>query len=196
MDNLSAGVIGGNLGNYQNNLGFIHIPKCAGCSVAEYLHKIGRWHPIDDNSKTFAAEPFIKFKTYTLFTVVRHPITWLLSGYKFYKQRRSYDLTFDEHIDSLMNNSVPDVSDEKFDWYWHCKLLPDGHIGNLHVTVCKLEEIDKLRNYLFKWFPKALDFEIPITNTTDYEYVDISQKTLNKIKNLTGSYARRFDYEF
>jgi len=196
MDNLSSRVIGGNLGNYEHNLGFVHIPKCAGCSVAHYLHKIGRWHPIDNNMKTYAAEPFKLFKSYKLFTVVRHPVTWLCSGYKFFKQRRNYNLTFEEHVDRIMDVYEPDISSQDFDWYWHCKLSPAGHIGRFQMTICKLEEIDKLRYHLLKWFPKALDYEIPIDNATEVEYININPKTMNKIKMLFKNYAQRFEYEF
>jgi hypothetical protein len=90
----------------------------------------------------------------------------------------------------------PDISSQDFDWYWHCKLSPASHIGRFQMTICKLEEIDKLRYHLLNWFPKALDYEIPIDNATEVEYIDINPKTMNKIKMLFKNYAQRFEYEF
>ena len=188
--------IGGNLGNYKNRLGYIHIPKCAGNSIAFYLHNLGEWHAIDDNLKSFAAEPFNRFKTYRLFTVVRHPVSWILSGYKFYKQRRNYNLSFSEHVDRVVTDYTPTVYDENFDWYWHCKILPDAHIGHYKPKVFKLEQLDELKPYLNQWFPNANKFSIGFENATRPEQIEIKKHTMQKIKKYTGSYADKYEYEF
>ena len=89
---MAQGVIGGNLINHRLKLGFIHIPKCGGCSITRYLHRLSNhWESLDPNEKAYAAEPFIDYKDYQLFTTVRHPVTWILSGYKFMKQRYSVE---------------------------------------------------------------------------------------------------------
>jgi len=188
-------IIGGNLANFTNKIGFIHIPKCGGCSVGRYLHHIGRWHSIDHVDKTYAAEPFLPMHNYKFFTIIRHPVDWILSGYKMWKQRHGYQLTFDEHVDALLSDYIPDIHSNDFDWYWHCKILPDQHIKGFSVTVCKLEEIHKLPVFLNEFFPEALHFEIPVDNATDKEYISISNSTYDKIKNFAGAYADTYGYE-
>lgn len=189
-------VIGGNLANHRNKLGFVHIPKCAGSAITGYLHNIGRWRSVDNDKKTFAAEPFITegYVNYKLFTVIRHPVTWILSGYKFYKQRRNYMLSFDEHVDSLVYNTDPNISNIG-DWRWHCKILPDLHIGTASVKVFKLEELYKLPEYLSEYFPYAKRFEVVVENAADPEHIEINSNTMNKIKTFAGSYAEKFEYE-
>jgi len=184
----------GNFYHSKTKLGFIHIPKCGGCSVVQYLLDLDHWKPIgQDVHKNYAAESYNNFDA-TLFTTVRHPVTWLKSGYKFFKQTYNHNITFDEHIDKVLYQKNIS-SHELFDWHWHCQLLPSDHIGNHSVVACKLEEIEKLPKWLEQWFPNATDFTVPIKNTTEEEDIIISKDTMNKIKTLTTHYADRFGYE-
>lgn len=188
---MASRVIGGNLANNKKKLGFIHIPKCGGCSVACYLHMFAQWDLVDFDKKTYAAEPYLKYTNYKLFTTIRHPVDWMLSGYKMYKQRRNYNLTFDQHVDAVTHTT----NTLGVDWAWHCQILPNDHLKNFDVKIFKLEEISKLPEWLSQFFSNANEFVVPVTNATDIEHIEISKSTMNKIKKYTGKYADRYEYE-
>jgi len=183
--------------NNKNKLGFIHIPKCAGSSVRNYLHKIGKWEELSFDYATYASQPFENLNEIDkLFTVVRHPLSWVISGFKFFKQRNQLSLSFEEHVDKMIAEHTLNLNDADFDWFWHCKVLPDAHIGNFNPKVFKVEEINKLPVYLSQWFPNANTINIDIENKTMHEKIFIEKHTLEKIKKYTGAYADKFEYEF
>jgi hypothetical protein len=189
--------LGGNLFNVKNRLGFIHIPKCAGCCVGAYLHRIGQWRPVpEDLCNTYAAESFKKLHNYTLFTVIRHPVDWMCSGYKMWKQRRNYTLSFDEHVDKVVYGTQSSIDSHTFDWDWHCRILPDKHMGNMKPKIFKLEELDTLKTYLSEFFPLAQTYDFELANETKPETIEISPKTMAKIKMYTKAYAYKYKYEF
>jgi len=187
--------IGGSLGNYKHKLGFIHIPKCAGCSVGMYLQQLGNWHLVETRSQKYAAEPFKNYPSYELFTVIRHPISWIQSGFKMWKQRRNYKLSFDEHVDKIIYNSQSKSIYENFDWDWHCSILPDEHIGNMKPKIFKMEELDKLKTYLIEYFPEADNYSFKIENNTNPEIIEMSPVTMEKVKKFSKQYAEKFEYE-
>ena len=189
MDYMAQGVIGGNLINHRLKLGFIHIPKCGGCSVTRYLHKLSNdWESLDPNEKAYAAEPFTDYKDYQLFTTVRHTVTWILSGYKFMKQRYSVEGCFDTHLDRILHNTYNEI-----DWRWHCAILPNTHIGNFKPKVFKLEEIYKLELWANQQF--LCEEKIESENATEKEDITVSGYHLEKIKTIAGKYANDYNYE-
>lgn len=189
MDYMAQGVIGGNLINHRLKLGFIHIPKCGGCSVTRYLHKLSNdWESLDPNEKAYAAEPFTDYNDYQLFTTVRHPVTWILSGYKFMKQRYGVEGCFDTHLDRILHNTYNDL-----DWRWHCSILPSMHIGNFSPKVFKLEEISKLELWANTRF--SCDAKIESENATEKEDITVSNQHLEKIKIIASKYANEYNYK-
>lgn len=192
---------GGSLVNRKKNLGYIAIPKCASTSVNGYLWKLKGWKSffISKHRRlpATAAEPF-KYESpdLELFTVVRHPLSWIQSGYLMMKQKFHCDISFDLHVEHLLAGTNPIENIRLQDtWRWHCSLLPDAHIGSFKPRIFRVEQLDDLHAWITAKFPKAADRPIPASNTSKTEPIEISPSTRERILQFAGSYAHKFGYE-
>ena len=184
---------GGSIVHPQLKLGYIGIPKCASSATHDYLTRLGGWFSIATTPQTTAAEPFRDYLDLQLFTVVRHPLTWIQSGYRMLKQRYNYHLDFDSHVDHLLARTNP-IRSEIF--RWHCLILPDEHLENYKVKVFRVEQLDNLPKWLSKRFPQTKDQTIPVGNATKKETIlEIEPHTLEKIREFAGAYAEKFGYQ-
>lgn len=86
-----------------NEVMFIHIPKCAGEAISHWLtrHACGR-KDLGKHS-TMSEHTDIPDETY-VFTCVRHPYTWVYSGWSYLKKRKRFrDMSLDDWVfDDLM----------------------------------------------------------------------------------------------
>jgi len=194
---------GGSLVHRKKNLGFIAIPKCASTSITGYLWQLQGWKSFfytkhqTRRMPATAAEPFeYESPDLELFTVVRHPLSWIQSGYLMMKQKFHCDIPFDLHVEHLLAGTNPIENIHLQDtWRWHCSLLPDAHIGSFKPRIFRVEQLDDLHAWITAKFPKAAAMPVPVRNISKTEPIEISPSTRQRIAQFAGAYAHRFGYE-
>lgn len=183
--------------NHNKALVYLFLPKCGGCSVCEYLQKLDDWdlpvknpqHPNDTNILIPAG--------YKVFTVIREPVDWILSGYRMFAQRRNYTLSITEHLELIRNplNTYTHLRYEREDWgdwWWHCGITPDKHFEKYKdVRVFKLENLDLLQKWLGYYFDTK-DIVMPHTNQTEPQDIILSDYDKELIEEITYFYKRKY----
>jgi hypothetical protein len=176
---------------------YIFLPKCGGCSVCEYLQELDDWDIPAKNPVCSSDTNIIIPPHYKIFTVVREPVSWVLSGYRMFKQRRNYNLSITEHLELLRNphnvfTHYRDTRNDWADWWWHCGITPDKHFEKYsNVQVFKLNELHKLQNYLGPYF-NTKDIVFPHTNQTEPEDIELTNYDRKLINEITYFYNLKF----
>ena len=173
-------------------IAFVHVPKCAGTSISRELLNHGFLSVEDDRWYDYSFQQLENqihdIDEYTIVATVRHPVTWMISGYKYCNY---FNWTFEEHLQNVIS---PIERSESYyrDWYWHCAILPDRHFPS-NSNVFYVEEIQKLSS----WFENKLNttINIPHVNATDGN-IEVSDNELKLIKTFTKEYADRWKYEY
>jgi hypothetical protein len=187
----SIGITMSNCYHPELKIAFVHVPKCAGTSISRELMNHGFVSAEDNQWYDYSfqqLEKIIDVNDYTIVSTVRHPISWMISGYKFCNY---FGWTFLQHIEQILN---PIKRSEPYyrDWYWHCAILPDKHFP-VHTKVFHVEHIDRLS----EWFGNQLNtnINIPHINKTS-GIVDVNVQELELIKRFTKEYAHHWNYEY
>lgn len=172
-------------------IAFVHVPKCAGTSISRELLNHGFVSAEDNLWYDYSFQQLenkINVNEYTIVSTVRHPVSWMISGYKFCNY---FGWSFAEHLQQVLN---PKKRTEPYynDWYWHCAILPDQHFPE-RSKVFRVEELDSLK----VWFENQLNtiINIPYINTTPGT-INASARELELIKSFTEDYAQRWNYEY
>jgi hypothetical protein len=192
MKILSIGITMSNCYHPELKIAFVHVPKCAGTSISRELLNHGFISAEDDKWYDYSFQQLEKqipnIDEYTIVATVRHPVTWMTSGYKFCNY---FNWSFEEHLQNVIS---PTERPESYyqDWYWHCAILPDKHFP-LHTTVFKIENLQSL----IDWFQIQLNTTIKISHvncTSGTLY--IGDNELSLIKQFTKEYAERWNYDY
>jgi len=120
---------------------FIHIPKCAGMAMREYLSRTNRQDGYEENGMHALPNEISN-----AFTIIRHPADWLVSFYTYYAQNNWLWEDLPEYVDSQFSVAIG-----RF-WPQFIDLLTSknpGAVSNVFnyycqpgVKVYKLEELD------------------------------------------------------
>ena len=199
MDNLAPRVIYDTKINHKAKLIHNFTPKCAGSSVSAYLCEIA---PSD-----WEEFPKINYLTdskdipdgYTIISTIRHPIPWMISGYRMQRQKGHIQMNFEEYCiwvakgpSERYYNKHPAQFD---DIWWHCGLLPDYHLVP-GQKVFKLENIKELQKFIAGIYPHAKKIEFPVHNESFYDpKIKFTKKVQQAIRYKCGAYAQRFGYD-
>lgn len=175
-------------------IAFVHTPKCAGTSISRVLIDNGFISAEDDKWYNRSYDQLCDIPNideYHIFTVIRNPVTWATSGYKFCNY---WKLSFEQHMQSLIApwNVIKDADLNALKtWYWHCVLPPDHHFPH-NINVFKMEEMNKVDEFISDLLGKEIN--TPVVNKTNGN-VDISDAAYSLIEDHLGDYARRWKYE-
>ena len=202
MDDLASGIkLYQSIVNHDKGLAYIFLPKCGGCSICEYLQELDpNWEVPAKDPVTPNDTKIVVPKHYKIFTVVREPVSWILSGYKMYKQRRGLDYTITEHLELIRNphnlfTHYRDVRNDWGDWWWHCGITPDKHLDRYpNIEVFKLEHLDELSSWLEIYFPNN-NVKIGHTNQTEREHIALSSYDHMLIDEIVHFYREKFEYD-
>tara|TARA_B100000424_G_scaffold257178_1_gene237832 strand:+ start:3352 stop:4023 length:672 start_codon:yes stop_codon:yes gene_type:complete len=192
--------------NHKAKLIHNFTPKCASSGITQWLYSLDtnwEWYP---RLNRFC-DPDTIPKGYTVFSTVRDPIAWIISGYRMFKEKHNLSISFEEHCKIIANSdSIPKKMKKEYYWqyakqdianyHWHCVLLPEHHLIKGQV-VFKIEEHTKIIKWMKNYFPHASDENFPNGwNNTKYD-PDISFSPIVKkcIKKKTKKYAKKFGYE-
>jgi hypothetical protein len=181
---------------------YIHIPKCAGSATTRFLNFTkDPWTILSSDGVQFAAnalDTVENINDYKIFTIIRDPVAWSLSGYKFTKREYpEYSKTYKEHLEYIYNKTNWHKVHLEWNIRWHCAILPDQHIQNYKVAFFKLETDIPL---LIKWLSKKVNikykrYNLPIENNIELnENIEFDKSTLEMCQNLYGNYAQKFNY--
>lgn len=187
--------------NHTKGLAYIFLPKCGGCSICEYLQKLDNWD-IPAKNEVTPNDTNLKIPdNYKIFTVVREPTSWILSGYKMFKQRRNYDFTITEHLELLRNphnvfTHYRETRNDWGDWWWHCGITPDKHFEKYkNVEVFHLEKLQDMVHWLSQYFDTS-EILMPHTNQTEHEDIKLSAYDNKLIDELLYFYRKKYYTEY
>lgn len=202
--------------NHENQVIFIHVPKCAGNSVISFFKdenpaNHNNWRQVRDNNAPF-------WDIYTKFTIVRNPIDLVVDCYKFWASLGDVDNDNNTHpmplpernvraskFDKLVSNF-----DEFVDKIEELSQLPwlASHLRPQHTFLCDdfgnimVDEVLKLETINADWFKLLTKLEMPIAklpnhNPTPYkgEEIVVDQKHVDKIVSLYRKDFEIFGYE-
>jgi len=191
----------------ERKIGYIHTPRCAGTNISRTLITINGFIRVDydEDWPVTAYEPLLEISNiseYTLISVVRHPVTWLWSGYNYCN--RYWSITFEKHLECIINpwlllsakHKDKDLMKKFLGWYWHCCILPDKHLPD-RTKIFKFEKLDQLENFLNIKIYNKEQWKDDSNNTTISPRLPLfTDYEKNLIKQITNSYAEKWDYEF
>lgn len=186
---------------HEKKIIYIHTPKCAGCSVTRYLKSSGdEWLTLanDDNAIAFDSTASIdNINLYTIFTIIRNPVTWSLSGYKFIRREfPTYKNSFYEHLQLCLENKKWKTNALDWNIYWHCVLLPNMHWPK-NIIVYKLENLKPMHKWLCSHLGKKYYRNtLPIDNNIELdEEIHIDKKTFKLLKKRFLTYSAEYKYD-
>ena len=192
--------------NHKKKLIHIFTPKCGGNSVTQWLFKV------DEDWEYFPKLTTDIPEGYTAFATVRSPLSWVLSGYKMFKYHFGLPFDFEKHC-QVINNPFSIINNEltnRVDWadyWWHCGITPDMHIGD-KVKVFKLEELEKLEKWMQETYyenigsidhhNKSFDFEVEFCKQDPKIQRDnviyVTKNAYNNIHRKMYYFAQKYDY--
>lgn len=171
---------------------FIHIPKCAGTSVALSLYGVDPWH--------FSVKSFSKrqLKKNKVFAVVRDPVERLASSYKYLCEKADlYPNTFYsdvkncENFETFVERFVFGKKDEDRNYflrsqYWYLTV-------NENIMVDYIIKINELDDKFPNEIKKRCNYKggFPQENKSKTKNFYIEKKLVEKIKS-----AYKLDYEY
>ena len=187
------------------NIAYVHTPRCAGTNISRTL--ICNNDFIDAEKQKWyrnAYEPLLNISNiseYTIIGVVRHPVTWLWSGYNFTYQY--FELSLKEHLECVLNpwflliNHKIKYNLRAFnDWYWHSCILPDKHLPD-NTKIFKFEKLNELEAYLdIKLYDKEQWKNNQYNTMISPPLPQLTDEEKKLIKQIAGEYAEKWNYEF
>ncbi|USD41282.1 sulfotransferase family 2 domain-containing protein [Vibrio sp. SCSIO 43135] len=136
---------------------FIHIPKAAGTSVSHALYNKDPGHyPL----RKYEHADEVKFREYFKFSVVRDPVTRIISTYYYIKKRDS--IKFDKHhpfyfiskydtLNDFVQGGLTESLVREHYFFWSQSYYLSDKNGNIAVDYfAKMENLDEDFNYILK----------------------------------------------
>lgn len=183
-------------GNYI----FIHVPKCAGRSVAKiFFEDRFSWKTFGGHwSAEYLQNSYShKFSTYFKFAIVRNPYDRLVSAYHYFLTGRMKGL---ENFDNIDLNDALKLSDNFKDfcirYFTHPRQAPiQGHLktqshwlvvdGKIGVDyLLKYENLEEGVNFLKEKLEYGKDEPLSVMNSTEHsDYMEYYDNDLLKIVN-------------
>lgn len=173
---------------------FIIVPmKCGSSSFRELYKNSRHWFDITSDEKLDSL-PYTGYKKiqaifdstgrnlhdYHSELIIRDPVSWLVSGFRFLKSYGNQRLPF--HYQKFIPHLRAVLNDNRKDLFWsdHCSVMPDEYWFEGCVPV-RLETL-----------------QLPVSeNVTpkkvEYPYID--QKAARLITKITKNYCQLFDYD-
>jgi len=147
--------------------------KCGHTSLIDFFKEISGFEMIEIwnycDSYTYIKDRQPEFLNYSMAMVVRNPIYYSISGYKFFIKVSKWDQNFKKFIVDIMINRYSfknytykrhlelvavsnnllnrSTIDEAATFYMHCCINPRYTYRN-HIKVIQLEQINEIKNFL------------------------------------------------
>ena len=178
------------------------------CGTHTFAHLLKGWQdvytkksldnlPYTGLQKTLAACDKLKINLndYTHYVVVRHPHTWLMSGFRFLQglggnpKHFKYHRDYEAHLTDVLTERTQQTT--VFDLFWseHCSVMPDAYCDKNSIPI-KLENIDD--------FFKTLGITCKVVkhNTTNprVPYPIINSNVKKLLHQISDDYAKRYGY--
>jgi len=116
--------------NHEKKLIFIHIPKCAGCSVKRYFNMKTE---VDNHESAFMAKKRCEYwNEYTKFTVVRNPWEAELSFF-FHRLSKQFITTLKKELAELQKDGSQDQTHLSIQSKAHIKMAVGGFGSSLKM---------------------------------------------------------------
>ena len=165
--------------NRRHPLVYVHVPKSGGNSMRQWLQQLepNQWSKIPQAVREGSAATTALQSGATVFTLVRHPLPRLASGYRMFVEYRNFEPDWDwitQHLlhPMTMIKSVhacaqfdPRHSGVLIDWYWHHQ-SQTAH-GAQHTQWFRWEELEQFADWISAWIPSAKTIPIPVDNESD-----------------------------
>lgn len=172
---------------------FIHINKCGGTSIKKAL-KAHRDVKTPGNNLLIGLSNQSSWKDYKKFTIIRNPIDRILSLQGMLLKLRSLDISIDEILDLVEDDTVPYDNMYPTNVYIKRHALPMTHPhyqvykdGKINVDkYWKLEELNEVLPEIEEYLGRKLD--IPKLNTSKKK-----QATDKEIERIKKVYAKDFE---
>lgn len=151
---------------------FIHIPKCAGISVKEFLNKSYQVPIIDGHytcSQMKAKAKFINYEYDHIFTVVRNPYSKLVSTYLFLQQKSKEYIHMYRKTD--LNAVFKHFTFSQFVNFFLKENCLNYHYMNTYMFLPQktwLDTKDEIKIFNFEAL-NELGFDLPFYNRNDNE---------------------------
>ena len=178
------------------------------CGTYTFAHLLKGWQdvytkksidnlPYTGLQKTLAACDKLKinFDDYTHYVVVRHPHSWLMSGFRFLQsfggnpRHFKYHRDYEAHLTDVLAERTQNITVFNLFWSEHCSVMPDKYCDKNGIPV-KLENIDD--------FFKTLNVfnTVPIKNVTSprIPYPIINSNIQSLLNEISEDYAKKFGY--
>jgi len=190
---------------YKNKIShFVHIPKCGGSSIEDYLSRVNIKIGFYDNEFTYNPSS-IKWNItspqhidgYSLsrlfphdffdfaFVIVRNPIARFLSAYKF-QMLVEKKFSFNTDINDFIKNDLKDILNEKTMFDNHFTKQIDFLHPNLSYDIFKLENgTDRIKKYIDNKF--RIEFTTKKIRHKNKENLKSKYLTFKKKNNFTIS---------
>lgn len=137
------------------------------------------------------------FDDYTHYVIVRHPVQWIISGFRFlqsFKQNRKlfkYHTNFYNHLKDVKKERDLNITVFNLFWSDHCSVMPDRYC-NENALPRQIENLDAFLNEL------NIDTEIPVLNKTasHIPYPDINIQCRTLLQDICKEYCQQYGYTF
>jgi len=189
--------------NESSQLFFIHIPKCGGTSIEKYLQKkTGNIAFFDPDPSCFLCTPqhfdrsiisslFPKNYNLKYFTIVRHPVTRLISEYFHVKKRKKNIIVdFNIWVENIFNSYISD------------SYVNDNHIKPQSLFIMPNTSVFKFEDGLEAPLQFAtLNLNLEYTDLAEHEKnwkkdnIKVKKRTIELIESFYQSDMKTFNYE-
>lgn len=188
----------------QRKFIFIHIPKTAGKSIIQLLHKGGACHLTYQEYEKYIGE---KIKSYYIFTVVRNPVDRLISLYAYYLSggnsskesltfKKKWISPYKDLNEFVCNALIFDEVKSNRMFLPQSAFILDSN-GNLpQITIVRFEKLDddfkKVSDHL------SLKAQLPHVNVSKRKGLDthLSKEALKVIEQIYYEDFRLLGYPF
>lgn len=135
------------------------------------------------------------FEDYTHYVIVRHPVDWLVSGFRFlqsFKQNRKlfqYHTNFYKHLKDVKKEREQNTTVFNLFWSDHCSVMPDRYCDKNALP----RQIEKLDDFLKEL---NIDADIPVLNKTSSHipYPAINNSSRELLKDICLEYCEKYGY--
>lgn len=193
--------------NRRHPLVYVHIPKSGGNSMRQWLQKLepNQWSRIPQAVREGYAAKTALLSDAQPFTLVRHPLPRLVSGYRMFVEYRDFEPDWEWITDHLLHpltmmKSIhacaqydPRHSGILVDWYWH--LMSQTEHAAHRCTWFRWEDTEPFIDWISQWIPSARDIPMPVDNASDKTIpVICPRKFVDRINTFLKTDCDTFGY--